>query len=67
LVKGGVLGEEQFSLGISATTESNRFIYDSDTGNLFFDIDGTGDTQQVQIATFSPGLVMTNADIFIFA
>jgi Ca2+-binding RTX toxin-like protein len=29
LVKGGVLGEEQFSLGISATTESNRFIYDS--------------------------------------
>jgi len=67
LVKGGVLGEEQFSLGISATTESNRFIYDSDTGNLFFDIDGTGDIAQVQIARFSPGLVMTNADIFIFA
>jgi Ca2+-binding RTX toxin-like protein len=67
LAKGGVLGEEQFSLGISATTESNRFIYDTDTGNLFFDIDGTGDTQQVQIATLSSGLAMTNADIFIFA
>ncbi len=67
LAKGGVLGEEQFSLGISATTESNRFIYDTDTGNLFFDVDGTGDSQQVQIATLSSGLAMTNADIFIFA
>jgi len=66
LVKGGVLGEEQFTLGISATTESNRFIYDTDTGNLFFDIDGTGDSQQVQIATLSSGLALSNTDIFIF-
>ena len=66
LVKGGVLGEEQFSLGISATSESNRFIYDTDTGNLFFDIDGTGDSEQVQIATVSSGLALSNADIFIF-
>jgi Ca2+-binding RTX toxin-like protein len=66
LVKGGVLGEEQFSLGISATTESNRFIYDSDTGNLFFDVDGTGEGEQVQIATLSSGLALSNTDIFIF-
>ena len=67
LVSGGVLGEEQFTLGISATTESDRFIYDTDTGNLFFDIDGTGEGEQVQIATLSSGLAMSNADIFIFA
>jgi Ca2+-binding RTX toxin-like protein len=67
LVKGGVLGEEQFSLGTSATTESNRFIYDTDTGNLFFDIDGTGDRAQVQIANLSPGLALSNTDIYIFA
>ena len=67
LVRGGVLGEEQFSLGTSATTESNRFIYDTDTGNLFFDIDGTGDRAQVQIANLSPGLALSNTDIYIFA
>jgi Ca2+-binding RTX toxin-like protein len=66
LVKGGVLGEEQFSLGISATNESNRFIYDTDTGNLFYDVDGTGDSEQVQIATLSSGLALSNTDIFIF-
>ncbi len=63
----GELTQEQFTLGTAATTQSNRFIYDSDTGNLFFDIDGTGDIAQVQIATLSSGLAMTNADIFIFA
>ncbi len=67
LVSGGVLGEEQFSLGTSATTESNRFIYNTDTGNLFFDIDGTGDRAQVQIANLSPGLALSNTDIYIFA
>jgi Ca2+-binding RTX toxin-like protein len=67
LVSGGVLGEEQFSLGTSATTESNRFIYDTDTGNLFFDIDGIGDRAQVQIANLSPGLALSNTDIYIFA
>jgi Ca2+-binding RTX toxin-like protein len=66
LVKGGVLGQEQFTLGTSATNESNRFIYDTDTGNLFFDIDGTGDIAQVQIATLSSGLALSNTDIFIF-
>jgi Ca2+-binding RTX toxin-like protein len=66
LVKGGVLAQEQFTLGTSATTESNRFIYDTGTGNLFFDIDGTGDIAQVQIATLSSGLALSNTDISIF-
>jgi Ca2+-binding RTX toxin-like protein len=60
------LAQEQFTLGTSATTESNRFIYDTDTGNLFFDIDGTGDIAQVQIATLSSGLALSNTDISIF-
>jgi Ca2+-binding RTX toxin-like protein len=66
LVSGGVLAQEQFTLGISATTESDRFIYDGDTGNLFFDMDGTGNCEQVQIATLSSGLALSNTDIFIF-
>ena len=67
LVSSGFLGEEQFSLGTSAMTESNRFIYDTSTGNLFFDIDGTGDSAQVQIATLSPSLNLSHEDIYIFA
>jgi Ca2+-binding RTX toxin-like protein len=63
----GQLAQEQFTLGTSATTESDRFIYDTDTGNLFFDIDGTGDIAQVQIATLSSGLALSNADIYIMA
>ena len=69
LVGVGVLSEltqEQFILGTAATTQSNRFIYDTDTGNLFFDIDGTGDIAQVQIATLSSGLALSNTDISIF-
>jgi Ca2+-binding RTX toxin-like protein len=64
---GTLLSAKQFTLGTGSTTSSDRFIYDSDTGNLFFDIDGIGDIAQVQIANLSSGLAMTNADIFIFA
>jgi Ca2+-binding RTX toxin-like protein len=67
LVRGRVLGEEQFTLGTAAATGSDRFIYDSDTGNLFFDVDGTGATTQVLLATLSTGLALTKDDIFIFA
>ena len=67
LVSGDVLAEEQFTLGTTATTDSDRFIYDSDTGNLFFDIDGTGESEQVQIANLSPSLNLGHTDIYIFA
>jgi hypothetical protein len=35
-------------------------------GALFFDADGTGESEQVQLATLSSGLALGNADIFIF-
>jgi Ca2+-binding RTX toxin-like protein len=66
LVRGSLLAEEQFTLGSAATTDSQRFIYDDTTGALFFDADGTGDSEQVQIATLSSGLALGNTDIFIF-
>ncbi len=62
-----VLNETQFTIGSAATDSSDRFIYNSATGGLFFDADGIGGTAQVQIFTLSTGLAMTNADIFIFA
>ena len=54
-----------FRLGTSATTASDRFIYDKSTGNLFFDKDGVGSTAQVQIAQFSNQVVLTSGDITV--
>jgi Ca2+-binding RTX toxin-like protein len=52
-------------MGIGATTASQRFIYNNTNGGLFFDLDGTGATAQIQIATLNSGLVLTNVDIFV--
>jgi Ca2+-binding RTX toxin-like protein len=46
----GTLAASRFTIGATATTASQRFIYDSSNGNLWFDSDGTGGTAQVQIA-----------------
>ncbi|MEH2060844.1 MAG: cadherin-like domain-containing protein [Nostoc sp.] len=56
-----------FRLGTSATTASDRFIYDQTTGNLFFDKDGVGSTAQVQIALFSNKAVLSSTDINVIA
>ncbi|WP_308256686.1 calcium-binding protein [Geminocystis sp. GBBB08] len=55
----------QFFLGISATNASQRFIYNSSTGALLFDQDGTGIIPSIQIATLNTGLALTNASIFV--
>ncbi|MBW4418621.1 MAG: DUF4347 domain-containing protein [Myxacorys californica WJT36-NPBG1] len=59
--------EAQFILGIAAMTSSHRFIYDSGSGAFFFDSDGSGSTSQIQIATLSSGLLMTQSDILAVA
>ncbi len=67
LVRNATITSAQFTIGAAATNTSTRFIYNSTTGGLFFDADGTGLTQQVQIATLSTGLALTNADIFVYS
>jgi Ca2+-binding RTX toxin-like protein len=44
-------------------SSAHRFIYNSTTGGLFFDGDGLGGVSQIQIATLSIGLNVTNNDI----
>ena len=56
---------EQLSMGSSATTDSDRFIYDNNSGALFFDADGIGSQGQSQLAQLSPGLAFTNENIHI--
>ena len=65
LTAGAAITAAQFTIGSAAVDASDRFIYSQNTGGLFFDSDGTGATTQVQLATLSTGLALTNADIFV--
>lgn len=65
LVAGAAITTDQFVLGASAVDASDRFIYNGTTGTLSFDVDGVGGTAQVQIASLSRGLTLTNNDIFV--
>ncbi|MBN3957465.1 calcium-binding protein [Nostoc sp. NMS8] len=57
----GSLKANQFTIGTSATTSTQRFIYNSTTGALFFDQDGSaGAFTKVQFAQLSTGLSLTN-------
>lgn len=67
LVAGRAISAAQFRIGSSAGDSSDRFIYNRNTGGLFFDADGIGGSGQTQIATLSPNLGLTNADIFVIA
>ncbi|MEH1805280.1 calcium-binding protein [Nostoc sp.] len=53
----GSLKTNQFTLGTSATTSNQRFIYNGATGGLFFDLDGSASGfTQVKFAQLSTGL-----------
>ena len=49
-----------------ATTASDRIIYDTLTGKLFFDNDGNGANDPVLFVTLTAGLALTNSDFFVF-
>jgi Ca2+-binding RTX toxin-like protein len=50
----------------NAADASDRIIYESDTGRLYFDSDGTGAATKVHFATLATGLTLTSADFFVF-
>ncbi|PSF34929.1 hypothetical protein C7H19_18145 [Aphanothece hegewaldii CCALA 016] len=61
------LTTNQFVIGTAATTSAQRFIYNSSTGALLFDADGSASGASIQITTLNTGLAMTNLDIFVTA
>jgi serralysin len=61
----GYLSASDFRIGTSAGDASDRIIYNSATGAVFFDADGLGGAAQVQFAKLSSGLALTNTDIFV--
>jgi Ca2+-binding RTX toxin-like protein len=50
----------------NAADASDRIIYESDTGKLYFDRDGTGSAAKVYFATLEKNLALTHADFIVF-
>ncbi|MBD2520720.1 calcium-binding protein, partial [Nostoc sp. FACHB-973] len=56
----------QFTIGTSATTSTQRFIYNSTIGALFFDQDGSASAfTQVKFASFTTGLSLTENNFVV--
>jgi len=58
----GVLAASAFVNGTSAGDANDRIIYNSATGNIFYDADGNGAGAQIRFATVAAGTSLTSAD-----
>ncbi len=61
----GALSAGAFRAGTAAADASDRVIYDSATGKLYFDADGNGAGAQVLFATLTAGTALTVTDFVI--
>jgi Ca2+-binding RTX toxin-like protein len=61
----GVLPANQFVIGSGATTAAHRFVYNSVSGQLSFDSDGSGPLAPYNLAILTPGLAMTHQNILV--
>ena len=64
----GVLAASAFKLNSTgyATDSSDRIVFDSSNGYLYFDADGTGNVDRVRFAVLDVGIALTNLDVFVF-
>lgn len=49
----------------NAADASDRIIYETDLGRLFYDADGTGASARIQFASLDPALALTNLDFLV--
>ena len=61
----GTLSADEFVIGTAAQDAQDRIVYDSATGALFFDSDGTGGAAAVRFATVGVGLALTSNDFLV--
>jgi Ca2+-binding RTX toxin-like protein len=61
----GTLDAGAFRDGANALQEDDRIMYDTATGALFFDADGSGVGAKVQFATIQAGLIMSESEFFV--
>lgn len=61
----GALAAGAFYAGTAAHDSSDRIIYDSATGKIYYDPDGTGSAAQVLFAQVATGLALNSGDFLI--
>ena len=61
----GALAASAFVAGTAAADAGDRVIYDSNSGQLWFDADGTGAGAAVLFAAVTPGTSLTNVDFLV--
>jgi len=61
----GTLAVSKFIVGTQAMEADDFIIYNTATGALLYDADGSGAAAAIQIATLSAGLAVANADIVV--
>ncbi|MGY4329371.1 Ca2+-binding RTX toxin-like protein [Bradyrhizobium sp. LB7.2] len=61
----GVLDNVHFAFGATATDTLDRILYDSNTGDLYYDRDGTGGITPVHFATLTPHTALAAHDFLI--
>lgn len=64
-IEPGHLDESQFEVGAAATDADDRILYDSASGKLYYDEDGTGPSGAVQFAKLAAGLSLAAEDFSI--
>ncbi|MDB5706574.1 MAG: hypothetical protein JWN66_3690, partial [Sphingomonas bacterium] len=60
----GALSADAFAVG-AATTAAQHILYDSETGALSYDADGSGAGAAIQFATLQAHLTITNTDFLV--
>ena len=65
LISNQPINVDQFVIGAGAMDSSDRFIYNSRNGALYFDSDGSGSIPQINFAQLSSGLSLSNNNIFV--
>ena len=61
----GSLAPAAFVIGASCTTAAQRIRYDSISGNLFYDSDGSGYASSILFARVSAGLLLSSSQFMI--
>jgi serralysin len=65
ITNSGTLASAAFRTGSAFKTTRQRIRYDTFTGNLFYDPDGSGASASILFATLSPGLALTNSHFIV--
>jgi len=63
---GATLESWRFVSGSNANLATTQFGYDSPSGHVWYDVDGTGAAGQIVLATLQPGATLTYSDFIVY-